>query len=55
MNDLYEYLLKKYPNRFKNKKIIIKEKDSHFEIQSNKDESPLILSKNFKYEHTDQS
>lgn len=55
MNNLQEYLLEKYPKRFKNKSVIIKEKDSHFEIQSNKDESPLILSKNFKYEHTNQS
>lgn len=45
MNKLQEYILKKYPKKFKNKKIIIKEKPTHFEIQTNKDESPLILSK----------
>lgn len=45
MNKLQEYILKKYPKRFKNKSIIIKEKQTHFEIQTNKDESPLILSK----------
>ena len=46
MNNWQEYLLKKYPKRFKNKKIIVPEKETHFEIQTNKDESPLILSKN---------
>ena len=45
MNNWQEYLLKKYPKRFKNKKIIITERETHFEIQTNKDESPLILSK----------
>ena len=40
-----EYVLKKYPKRFKNKPIIIKEFDSHYEINHNKDASPLILSK----------
>lgn len=54
MNNLQEYLLEKYPKRFKNKSVIIKEKNTHFEIQVNKDESPLIISKNFKYEHTDK-
>tara|TARA_B100001057_G_C22492143_1_gene810654 strand:+ start:402 stop:566 length:165 start_codon:yes stop_codon:yes gene_type:complete len=54
MNNWQEYLLKKYPNRFKNKKIIITEKKTHFEIQTNKDESPLILSKNV-YEHINKS
>ena len=38
MNDWQEYLLKKYPKRFKNKKIIVTERETHFEIQSNKDE-----------------
>jgi|TARA_R110002153_G_scaffold158108_4_gene310169 hypothetical protein len=46
MNKLQEYLLKNYPKRFKGKKMIIKEKETHFEIQTNKDESPLILNKN---------
>ena len=46
MNNWQEYLLKKYPKRFKNKKIIVTEKETHFKIQTNKDESPLILSKN---------
>ena len=41
-----EYVLKNYPKRFKNKPIIIKEFDSHYEINHNKDASPLILSKN---------
>ena len=45
MNDWQEYLLKKYPKRFKNKKIIVTGRETHFEIQTNKDESPLILSK----------
>jgi len=45
MNKLQEFLLKNYPKRFKNKKIIITEKKTHFEVQTNKDESPLILSK----------
>tara|TARA_B100001996_G_scaffold381706_1_gene371703 strand:+ start:1828 stop:1974 length:147 start_codon:yes stop_codon:yes gene_type:complete len=46
MNKLQEYLLEKYPKKFKNKKIIITEKKTHFEVQTNKDESPLILNKN---------
>lgn len=45
MNKVEEYVLKRYPKRFKNKEILIKEFDSHYEVNHNKDASPLILSK----------
>jgi|TARA_R110000744_G_scaffold92754_4_gene179480 hypothetical protein len=43
--NIKEYVLKKYPKRFKNQPILIKEFNSYFEINHNKDASPLILSK----------
>jgi|TARA_B100001057_G_scaffold473591_1_gene538237 hypothetical protein len=46
MNKVEEYVLKKYPKRFKNKKVLIKEFNNHYEINHNKDASPIILSKN---------
>ena len=45
MNSIEEYVIKKYPRRFKNKEILIKEFNTHYEVNHNKDESPLILSK----------
>jgi len=45
MNSIEEYVIKKYPRRFKNKEILIKEFNTHYEINHNKDASPLILSK----------
>jgi hypothetical protein len=39
-----EYVYKNYPN-LKEKPLIIKELDSHFQVLSHKDGSPLILSK----------
>ena len=46
MNKVEEYVRNNYKKSFKDKPIIIEEYDNHFEIKSNKDESPLILSKN---------
>jgi hypothetical protein len=46
MNNIEEYVIKKYPRRFKNKKILIKEFDTHYEVNHNTDASPIILSKN---------
>ena len=47
MDKLKQYILEKYPRRFKNKPILIKEFDNHYEINHNKDASPLILGKKF--------
>ncbi len=41
-----DYVLENYPKRFKNKPINVIEGTSVYYITSNKDESPLILSKN---------
>jgi hypothetical protein len=46
MSKIEEYALKRFPKRFKNKKVLIKEFDSHYEVNDNKDASPIILSKN---------
>ena len=40
-----EYVRKKYPKTFKDKTMTIKENQSFYLIKTNKDESPLILSK----------
>ena len=45
MNKIEEYVLSNYPIRFKNKPVLIKEFDNHYEINHNKDASPLILGK----------
>lgn len=45
MQELEEYVLKKYPSRFKNKKIEIVEEENFFKVFS-KDCSPVFLSKN---------
>jgi hypothetical protein len=41
-----EYVRKKYPKTFKDKKITITENQSFYLIKTNKDASPLIISKN---------
>jgi hypothetical protein len=46
MNKVEEYVRNNYKKLFKDKPLIIEEYNNHFEIKSNKDESPLILSKN---------
>tara|TARA_B100001059_G_scaffold32675_1_gene26305 strand:- start:656 stop:799 length:144 start_codon:yes stop_codon:yes gene_type:complete len=46
MSKVEEYALKRFPKRFKNKKVLIKEFNSHYEVNHNKDASPIILSKN---------
>jgi hypothetical protein len=40
-----EYVYKNYPRRYSNKELIIEETEKLFYVKSNKDESPLILSK----------
>ena len=40
-----DYVLKKYPKTFKDKQILVKENDTCYFVSTNKDESPLILSK----------
>tara|TARA_R100001443_G_scaffold23923_1_gene36034 strand:- start:10546 stop:10686 length:141 start_codon:yes stop_codon:yes gene_type:complete len=44
--NIEEYVLKRYPRRFKNKKVLIKEFDNHYEVNHHEDASPIILSKN---------
>ena len=46
MNKVEEYVRKNYKRLYKDKPLIIEEYNNHFEIKTNKDESPLILSKN---------
>jgi len=46
MNKVEEYVRKNYKRLYKDTPLIIEEYDNHFEIKKNKDESPLILSKN---------
>lgn len=46
MTKVEEYVKENYKKLFKNKPLIIEEYNNHFEVKSNKDESPLILSKN---------
>lgn len=40
-----EYVLEKYPKMFKDNKIIIISNDVCYFVSNNKDESPLILSR----------
>ena len=40
-----EYVLKHYPRIFKNKPIIVEEREKVFFVSTNIDASPLILSK----------
>ena len=46
MNKVEEYVRKNYKRLYKDIPLIIEEHGNHFEIKTNKDESPLILSKN---------
>lgn len=45
MNRVEEYVRKNYKKLYENKQLIIEELGTHYEVKSNKDESPLILSK----------
>jgi hypothetical protein len=45
LNVLTMYL-EKYPKTFKNKNIIVEDNITFYFVSTNKDESPLILSKN---------
>ncbi len=40
-----EYAYKNYSNRFGKKELMVEERENHFRVKSNKDESPLILGK----------
>jgi len=45
-SNVTKYVLEKYPKTFKDKNIIVMENDNCYFISTNKDASPLILSKN---------
>ncbi len=44
-SNVIDYVLKNYPKTFKNKQILIQESEACYFISTNKDASPLILSK----------
>ncbi len=44
-SNVIDYVLKKYPKTFKDKQILVEENDTCYFVSTNKDESPLILSK----------
>ena len=44
-SSVINYVLEKYPKTFKNKEILVEENDACYFVSTNKDESPLILSK----------
>ena len=44
-SNVINYVLEKYPKTFKNKEILVEENDTCYFVSTNKDESPLILSK----------
>jgi hypothetical protein len=44
-SNVINYVLNKYPKTFKDKEIIVKENNACYFVSTNKDESPLILSK----------
>jgi len=46
MDKIKEYAVTNYPKTFKDKTMTITENQSFYLIKTNKDESPLILSKN---------
>tara|TARA_R100001509_G_scaffold141069_1_gene95974 strand:- start:257 stop:406 length:150 start_codon:yes stop_codon:yes gene_type:complete len=46
VSSVIDYVLEKYPKTFKNKQIIVMENDCCYFVSTNKDASPLILSKN---------
>ena len=45
-SNVIDYVLEKYPKTFKDKQILVEENDTCYFVSTNKDESPLILSKN---------
>ena len=45
-SNVIDYVLAKYPKTFKDKEILVEENDVCYFVSTNKDESPLILSKN---------
>jgi hypothetical protein len=45
-SNVINYVLEKYPKTFKNKNIIVEDNITCYFVSTNKDESPLILSKN---------
>ncbi len=45
-SNVINYVLEKYPKTFKNKNIIVEDNTTCYFVSTNKDESPLILSKN---------
>ncbi len=45
VSNVIDYVLEKYPKTFKNKEILVEENDTCYFVSTNKDESPLILSK----------
>ena len=45
-SNVIDYVLEKYPKTFKNKEILVEKNDTCYFVSTNKDESPLILSKN---------
>jgi len=44
-SNVIDYVLEKYPKTFKNKQILVEENNTCYFVSTNKDESPLILSK----------
>ena len=44
-SNVIDYVLEKHPKTFKNKQILVEENDTCYFVSTNKDESPLILSK----------
>ena len=44
-SNVIDYVLAKYPKTFKDKEILVEENDVCYFVSTNKDESPLILSK----------
>ncbi len=47
MQELEEYVINRFPKRFKDKPILITEKESCYIIKEGKDINPIIISKNF--------
>jgi hypothetical protein len=45
-SNVIDYVLAKYPKTFKDKEILVEENNACYFVSTNKDESPLILSKN---------
>ena len=45
-SNVINYVLEKYPKTFKDKNIIVEDNGTCYFVSTNKDESPLILSKN---------